>query len=106
MTNWFADRQETIDKTVNTIMGELEHLTLFDDDTPAVGNYWIDSTHNVFAFAESNSKDDEWIELHYELYDSRSEDIIGDIDVLCTEDRSVESLRQCVTDIVKMYYGE
>lgn len=106
MTNWFADKQETIDKTVNAIMGELDHLILFDIDEPITGNYWIDNTHNIFAFNDGNSKEDEWIELHYELYDSFSGDIIGDIAVLCTEDRSIESLRQRVTDIVKMYYEE
>ena len=104
MDNWFVDRNEIKSKTINAIMGELEYLLgeLTEGDS---ANYWLDSTHNVFAFVNDNGGDDKWIEIHYELYDC-NEDIIGDLLVLSTEDVTRENLLEEVRVIVKTYYGD
>ena len=104
MDNWFVDRNEIKSKTINAIMGELEYLLgeLTEGDS---ANYWIDNTHNVFAFINDNGSDDRWIEIHYELYDC-NEDIIGDLLVLSTEDVTREDLLEEVRVIVKTYYGD
>ena len=77
MDNWFMDRNEIKRKTINAIMDELEYLLgeLTEGDS---ANYWLDNTHNVFAFINDNGNGDRWIEIHYELYDC-NEDIIGDL---------------------------
>lgn len=104
MDNWFVDRNEIKNKTINAIMGELEYLLgeLTEGDS---ANYWIDNTHNVFAFVNDNGGDDRWIEIHYELYDC-NEDIIGDLLVLSTEDVTREDLLEEVRVIVDAYYGD
>lgn len=103
MDNWFTDKYEIKDKLENAIMGELEFLTgntLMDS-----ANYWIDNTHNVFAFINDNGDGDRWIEIHYELYDSE-EEIIGDLIVLNTDDVSKRDLLEQVRVIVNAYYGD
>lgn len=104
MYNWFANKNEIKKETINAIMGELEYLLdeLTEDKT---ANYWIDNTHNVFAFVNDNGGDDRWIEIHYELYDS-NEDIIGDLLVLNTEDVLMEDLLKEVKTIINAYYGD
>lgn len=104
MDNWFVDRNEIKRKTINAIMGELEYLLgeLTEGDS---ANYWIDNTHNVFAFVNDNGGGDRWIEIHYELYDC-NEDIIGDLLVLSTEDVTREDLLEEVKTIVGAYYGD
>lgn len=104
MDNWFTDKNEIKRKTTNAIMGELEYLLgeLTEGDS---ANYWIDNTHNVFAFVNDNGGDDRWIEIHYELYDC-NEDIIGDLLVLSTDDVTREDLLEEVRVIVKTYYGD
>ena len=104
MDNWFIDRDKIKRNTINAIMGELEYLLgeLKEGDS---ANYWIDSTHNVFAFVNDNGGDDRWIEIHYELYDC-NEDIIGDLLVLGTDDVTREELLGEVCSIVNVYYGD
>ena len=104
MDNWFVDRNKIKSETINAIMGELEYLLgeLTEGDS---ANYWIDNTHNVFAFVNDNGGGDRWIEIHYELYDC-NEDIIGDLLVLSTEDVTREDLLEEIKVIVDAYYGD
>lgn len=104
MYNWFVNKNEIKSKTINAIMGELEYLLgeLTEGDS---ANYWIDNTHNVFAFVNDNGNDDRWIEIHYELYDC-NEDIIGDLLVLSTDDVTGNALFRAVSTIVHHYYGD
>lgn len=104
MDNWFMDRNEIKRKTINAIMGELEYLLgeLTKGDS---ANYWIDNTHNVFAFINDNGGGDRWIEIHYELYDC-NEEMIGDLIVLGTDDVTREELLGEVKSIVDAYYGD
>ena len=104
MDNWFVNRDETILKTVGSAMAELESIV--DDEKTA--NYWIDDTHNIFAFVNNNGDtkdDDKWIEIHFELYD-KDENIIGDLIVADTESVNHKELYDEVLAIVKSYYGE
>ena len=101
MYNWFEDKNEIRNKTTNAIMEELDSLINEPDKT---ANYWIDNTHNVFAFINDNGNDDKWIEIHYELYDC-NEDIIGDLLVLSTNNVYRDELLQEVVAIVDAYYG-
>ena len=104
MDNWFMDRNEIKRKTINAIMGELEYLLgeLTKGDS---ANYWIDNTHNVFAFINDNGGGDRWIEIHYEWYDC-NEEMIGDLIVLGTDDVTREELLGEVKSIVDAYYGD
>ena len=101
MCNWFVDKYEIKNKTINAIMGEFNSLV---DEIDKTANYWIDNTHNVFAFINDNGDDDKWIEIHYELYDC-NEEIIGDLFVLNTEDVGKDYLLQEIVAIVDAYYG-
>ena len=109
MTNWFVNKNEIKNKTINAIMGELEYLL---DETIGVytANYWIDDTHNVFAFINDNGDGDRWIEIHYELHDRDelyiTDNLIGDLLVLDTEDVNREGLLKEVIAIVDAYYGD
>lgn len=103
MDNWFTNKYEIKDKLENAIMGELEFLT--GNTLMNSTNYWIDNTHNVFAFINDNGDGDKWIEIHYELYDSE-EEIIGDLVVLSTEGVSKRDLLEQVRVIVNAYYGD
>ena len=105
MDNWFVDRNEIKRKTINAIMDELEYLLEDETDEDRTANYWIDSTHNVFAFVNDNGGGDRWIEIHYELYDC-NEDIIGDLLVIGTDDVNREELLEEVKGIVDVYYGD
>ena len=104
MYNWHESENEIKSRTTAAIMGELESLTneLTSYET---ANYWIDSTHNVFAFVNDNGDGDRWIEIHYELYDC-NENMIGDLLVLNTEDVTIEDLLIEVKVIVDAYYGD
>ena len=104
MYNWFVDKNEIKSQTVNAIMAELKCLLdeLTEDKS---ANYWIDNTHNIFAFINNNGGGDRWIEIHYELYDC-NEDMIGDLLVLDTEDVTMEDLLKEITVIVNAYYGD
>lgn len=104
MNNWFVNRNEIKSKTINAIMGELEYLLgeLTEGDA---ANYWVDNTHNVFAFVNDNGNDDRWIEIHYELYDC-NDDIIGDLMELGTDDVTREALLDKVKFVVDAYYGD
>lgn len=103
MYNWFVNKYEIKNKTINAIMGELESLTN-EAEHITTANYWIDNTHNVFAFIDDNGNDDKWIEIHYELYDC-NEELIGDLFVLNTDYVDRDSLLQEVVAIVNAYYG-
>ena len=104
MYNWLVDKTEIKNKTINSIMGELEYLLgeLTEGDS---ANYWIDSTHNVYAFVNDNGGNDKWIEIHYELYDC-NEDMIGDLLVFDTDDVTKNCLLRAVATIVHHYYGD
>ena len=104
MENWFVDRNEIKRKTINAIMGELEYL-LGELTEGNSANYWIDNTHNVFAFVNDNGGGDRWIEIHYELYDC-NEELIGDLLVIGTDDVDREELLGEVYSIVDTYYGD
>ena len=104
MYNWFVNQREIKSKMINAIMGELESLTN-EAENITTANYWIDGTHNVFAFINDNGDGDRWIEIHYELYDSE-EEIIGDLIVLNTDDVSKRDLLEQVRVIVNAYYGD
>ena len=104
MYNWFIDKNEIKNKTINAIMGELESLVKETTEVETA-NFWIDAMHNVFAFINDNGDDDRWIEIHYELYDFYGE-IIGDLLVLNTEDITMEDLLSEVKAIVDAYYGD
>lgn len=104
MVNWFVNKEEIILKTVGSSMAELESIV--EDEKTA--NYWIDDTHNIFAFVNNNGDtedDDKWIEIHFELY-NKNEEIIGDLIVVNTESVSHKELYDEVLEIVKSYYGE
>lgn len=101
MTNWFVNKEEIKIKTINAIMGELEYLTDRRRKNQ-MANYWIDDAHNVFAFINDNGNDDRWIEIHLELYNS--EDMVGDLLVLNTENVNKEELRKEIATIVDTYY--
>ena len=103
MDNWFVDKNEVKKKTINAIMGELEYL-LDESTEDKTANYWIDQTHNVFAFINDNGNDDRWIEIHYELHDY--EDIIGDLFVLNTDYVDRDELLGNIVLIVDAYYGD
>ena len=103
MVNWHTYKQEIIKNTVNAIYGELEFI--IDAKHPTTANYWIDNRHNVFAELCNDNNGNSWISIYYELYDV-NEDMIGDIDVMDTEDISPESLKECIIAIVNEYYGE
>ena len=104
MDNWFVNENEAKIKTINAIMNELEYLVeeATEDKT---ANYWIDRTHNVFAFVNDNGNDDKWIEIHYELYDNDGE-MIGDLFVLDTNYVDRDEIFQEVVAIVDAYYGD
>lgn len=104
MDNWFMNKNEIKTKTINAIMNELECLVeeATEDKT---ANYWIDQTHNVFAFVNDNGDDDRWIEIHYELYDC-NEELVGDLFVLNTDYVDRDVLLQEVVGIVDTYYGD
>lgn len=103
MYNWFVNKEEIKNKTINAIMGELE--CLLDEPTEdKTANYWIDNTHNVFAFINDNGGDDKWFEIHYELYDC-NEELIGDLFVMNTDYVDRDCLLQEVVAIVDAYYG-
>lgn len=104
MDNWFVDRNKVKRETINAIMGELEYLLgeLTEGDS---ANYWLDNTHNVFAFVNDNGGGDRWIEIHYELYDC-NEEIIGDLLVIGTDDVDRDELLEEVKGIVDAYYGD
>lgn len=101
MTNWFVNKEEIKNKTINAIMGELGYLTDRRRKSQTA-NYWIDNVHNVFAFINDNGDDDRWIEIHFELYND--EDMVGDLLVLNTENVSKDELRKEITVIVDTYY--
>lgn len=111
MYNWHTDKDKIKTGTINAIMGELEYLLEPPNDTVhywlenRVANYWIDNTHNVFAFINDNGDDDRWIEIHYELYDCNV-DMIGDLLVVDTDDVDREELLKAVKEIVDAYYGD
>lgn len=102
MINWYQDKQEIIQKTINAIYDEIS--CVIEPECYSTANYWLDNCHNVFAERCYSNDECDYIEIHYELYDCK-EDLIGDIDVLLTEDLSRESLLKCITDIVNEYYG-
>lgn len=104
MNNWFVDKYEIKNKTINAIMEELEYL-VEEGTEDKTANYWIDNTHNVFAFINDNGDDDRWIEIHYELYDC-NEELVGDLLVLNTEYVDRDGLLQEVVGIVDAYYGD
>lgn len=101
MYNWFVDKDEIKSKTINAIMEEFDSLV---NEAYKTANYWIDNTHNVFAFINDNGNDDKWIEIHYELYDC-NEDIIGDLFVLDTDSIDRNELLNEIVVIVDSYYG-
>lgn len=103
MVNWFVDKNKIKSVTINAIMGELEYL-LDESIENKTANFWLDQTHNVFAFINDNGNDDRWIEIHYELHDY--EDIVGDLLVLSTDDIDRDELLENVIVIVDAYYGE
>lgn len=105
MDNWFMDRNEVKSETINAIMSELEYLLEEEADDDRTANYWIDNTHNVFAFINDNGGGDRWIEIHYELYDC-NEEMIGDLLILGTEDVTREELLGEVKAIVDTYYAD
>ena len=100
MTNWFVNMGDTVLSTVSSVIAELESIT---EDRKTV-NYWLDDTHNIFAFVNDNGGDDSWIEIHYELY-NKEQEIIGDLLVLDTEDVNHKELYDVVLEIVNHYYG-
>lgn len=104
MNNWFTNKNEIKTKTINAIMNELEYLVeeATEDKT---ANYWIDQTHNVFAFVNDNGDDDKWIEIHYELYDCE-EEIIGNLSVWGTNDIDRDKILMFVRMIVDDYYND
>lgn len=104
MVNWFINKNDIIAKTATAAMGELETLLSIDTQSQTA-NYWIDSTHNIFAFVNDNGGGDRWIEIHFELYDGDGE-IIGDIDVLNTDDINRAELFSIVKTIVDRYFHE
>ena len=104
MYNWFVNKREIKSQTINAIMGELEYL--FEELTEEKSaNYWIDNTHNVFAFINNNGDGDRWIEIHYELYDC-NEEHIGDLAVGATDEVDKYELLEEVKAIVELYFGE
>ena len=103
MDNWFMNKNEIKTKTINAIMNELEPL-VEETTKNMTANYWIDPTHNVFAFVNDNGDDDKWIEIHYELYDC-NEELIGDLFVINTDYVDRDYLLQEVIAIVDAYYG-
>lgn len=104
MDNWFVNKNEIKKQMENAIMNELEYL-LGEIRPTATANYWLDNTHNVFAFINDNGNNDRWIEIHYELYDSE-EEVIGDLMVLSTDDINKRELLEQVRVIVDDYYGD
>ena len=104
MNNWFVDKYEIKNGTINAIMEELEYL-VEEGTEDKTANYWIDNTHNVFAFINDNGDDDRWIEIHYELYDC-NEELVGDLFVLNTDYVDRDGLLQEVIGIVDAYYGD
>lgn len=104
MYNWFVNKREIKSKTIDAIMGELEYL-LEELTEKKSANYWIDNTHNVFAFINDNGDGDRWIEIHYELYDC-NEEIIGDLAVGTTDEIDKYELLEEVEEIVKLYFGD
>ena len=103
MDNWFVNKNEYKEKLENSIMGELEFLIEETDNKTA--NFWIDDTHNIFAFINDNGDGDKWIEIHYELYNCNNE-IVGDLTVLSTDEISKKELFEEVQSIVNMYCGD
>ena len=103
MMNWHIDKQEIVQKTVNAVYDELEILV--DVNYPISANYWIDDRHNVFAETRRDNDGNNWISFYYELSDING-DIIADIHIMDTEDRSPESLKKGIIKIVNGYYGE
>ena len=103
MLNWYVDKQKVINKTINAVYDELE--ILIDVNYPISANYWIDDRHNVFAETRRDNDGNNWISFYYELSDING-DIIADIHVMDTEDRSPESLKKGIIKIVNEYYGE
>lgn len=101
MTNWFTDKTVTIAKICNAACAEMEPMVAGECDS---GNYWIDNRHNIFCVI-CETMGERWYEVHYELYDS-DEELIGDITVADTVSDTMESLRNEIEVIVKMYFGE
>ena len=109
MYNWFENKQQIISKTINAIMDELDPL-VNECDGFTTANYWLDKTHNVFAFIHDNGDEDKWIEIHYELDDNAGSDedgdIIGDLCVVSTDGIDRDELLREVSVIVDLYYGQ
>lgn len=101
MYNWFLDENEVVQKTINAIMDELEIL-IDTSENNMTANYWIDGTHNVFAFINGNGKN-RYIEIHYELY-GFDDEIIGDLIVSSTQDTTKNELMKEIIAIVNHYY--
>ncbi len=104
MDNWFVNKDDIILKTVNSAMAELEGILEYEK----TANYWIDDTHNIYAFINNNGDtedNDKWIEIHFQLYDN-NEDIIGNFFVAETGYVNRKELYNEVLAIVKSYYGE
>ena len=62
MDNWFMNKNEYKEKLENSIMGELEFL--IDETNNKTANFWLDDTHNIFAFINYIGDGDQWIEIH------------------------------------------
>lgn len=103
MDNWFVDKSEVKEKLENMVLDSL--VILIDNKQNITANYWIDNTHNVFAFINDNGNGDRWIEIHYELYDYNTE-IIGDLTVLNTDDVTKQELLNEIRTIVNLYFGD
>ena len=103
MDNWFMNKNEYKEKLENSIMGELEFL--IDETDNKTANYWLDDTHNIFAFINDNGDGDRWIEIHYELYNCNNE-IVGDLTALSTDEISKKELFEEIKTIVNMYVGD
>ena len=97
------NKNEYKEKLENSFMGELEFL--IDETDNKTANFWLDDTHNIFAFINDNGDGDKWIEIHYELYDCNNE-IVGDLTVLSTDEISKKELFEEVKAIVNMYVGD
>lgn len=83
------------------IAGVIDVANKYDSQN-RTANFWIDDTHNIFAFINDNGKDDIWIEIHYELY--FNEEIVGDIVVLSTDGLNNNELTSAIKEIVDMYF--
>lgn len=111
MYNWFIEnKKDYITKLNNEVYEELSYLLPNVGENETTANHWLDERHNVFAYIENNSEDEEtgcedkWIVVAMELYDV-DDNCVGEIVHYETEECNEDELRKVIYLIINQYLG-